>query len=107
MADAIPEILTGRGERSSYGAGRVGLGLAGNLLAAATVFAAALVVGAMLFGKLLVISAALTLTWPWIFSPEFTLWVFGTPTVPFWKVVALSSIAGFGMRWLRGRREPQ
>ena len=54
-----------------------------------------------IFGKIIILSAAATLLWPVIFSPEFTLWVFGSETIPFWKMLILLSLTGFGLQWIR------
>jgi hypothetical protein len=70
------------------------------LFAGGTVLAAAAVMGLMIFGKVLLVSAVLTWVWPRIFSPEFTAWVFGTTTVPYWKILLLCALATFAVRWL-------
>ncbi|PCI37946.1 MAG: hypothetical protein COB53_05485 [Elusimicrobia bacterium] len=72
----------------------------GALLAGGTVIMAAAVMALMLFGKVLFVSAVLTWIWPQVFSPEFTSWVFGTATVPYWKILLLCSLATFAVRWL-------
>jgi hypothetical protein len=65
------------------------LGVIGAVLALLTMLAAVGVAILMLFGKALLAAALVTFLWPAVFSPEFTLVVFGTPTVPFWKVFVL------------------
>ena len=65
------------------------LGVIGALLAVLTM-AAALGFGLlMLFGKALVAALIVKLIWPLVFGPEFTQIVFGSQTVPFWKVFLL------------------
>jgi len=58
------------------------------------------VMGLMLFGKVLLVSAVLSWIWPRVFSPDFTAWVFGTPTVPYWKILLLCGLGTFAVRWL-------
>ncbi|MFH2202932.1 MAG: hypothetical protein ABIJ96_07445 [Elusimicrobiota bacterium] len=77
-------------------------GALGKAIAGLTVLAAALVIAALLFGKILLLSAAAALLWPMIFSAEFTRWVFGSATVPFWKILLMFTFIGFAMRWVRG-----
>lgn len=77
-------------------------GVLGKIAAGLTMLAAACVIAALLFGKILLLSAAATTLWPLIFSSEFTQWVFGTPTIPFWKVLLIFTFSGFAMRWVRG-----
>ena len=49
---------------------------------------AAFSVGFMaLFGKTLIAAAAVWLVWPLLFSPQFTLLVFGAEKIVFWKVL--------------------
>ncbi|MFC1679600.1 hypothetical protein ACFL2T_05260 [Elusimicrobiota bacterium] len=69
------------------------LGLFGALFAGGTAISAMLLVVLFLFGRILLVSAAVTLLWPAIFSPEFTLWVFGAAKVPFHKILLLFALA--------------
>lgn len=80
-----------------------GLGLGGQFLAGLTVLAAGSAVLLWLFGKVLILSAAVSLIWPMVFSPDFTAWVFGEPTVSFWKILLLMFLAGTAARWFRRR----
>ena len=61
------------------------LGLVGAFLALMTMLAAALV-------KFL---------WPVVFSPEFTQWVFGSESVPFYKVFLLMILGSVVAKMLR------
>lgn len=98
--DVEAEIVTPGRERERRSAS---LPFFGALFAGTTVLAAAAVMGLMLFGKVLLISAVLTWVWPRVFSPDFTAWVFGTATVPYWKILLLCAIGTFGLRWLTKR----
>ncbi len=80
-----------------------GIGFAGRLLAGLAVLAAGGAVVLWLFGKVLLLSAAVSLLWPLVFSPEFTAWVFGDPAVSFWKIFLLLFLAGTAARWFRRR----
>jgi hypothetical protein len=65
------------------------LGVIGALLALLTIAAAVGFGLLMLFGKALIAALIVKLLWPVIFGPEFTQMVFGSQTVPFWKVFLL------------------
>ncbi|MFH1725821.1 MAG: hypothetical protein ABII00_14515 [Elusimicrobiota bacterium] len=74
----------------------------GALFAGGTTLAALGMMGLLLlFGRLILVSAAVTLLWPLVFSPEFTLWVFGADTVPFWKILLLLALAELALKWFR------
>ena len=77
------------------------LGIVGTVLALATMFAAFGFGVLFLFGTTLVASAAATLLWNAVFSPEFSTWVFGTPHAPFWKLFLLFLAAGIAVRLIR------
>ena len=74
----------------------------GKIAAALAVLEAAMVIAAFLFGKIILLSAAATIAWPAIFSVDFTRWVFGADTVPFWKILLILTFIGFAARWIRG-----
>ena len=74
----------------------------GKIAALLTMLAAAMVIGAFLFGKIILLSAAATFLWPLVFSADFTRWVFGAESVPFWKILLLFTFTGFAARWVRG-----
>ena len=97
-----PEVLGPEGAPSTVRVGRVqALGVVGAVLAMLTM-AAALGFGLLvLFGTTLAAAALAALVWPWIFSPEFTQWVFGEPKVSFWKLFLLSLAAGAVVRLFR------
>ncbi len=65
------------------------LGIIGAFLALMTMLAAVSFGLVMLFGKALLAAMLVTVLWPAVFSAEFTQIVFGTDTVPFWKVFLL------------------
>ena len=65
------------------------LGIIGAFLALMTMLAAVSFGLVMLFGKALLAASLVTLLWPAVFSAEFTQIVFGTDSVPFWKVFLL------------------
>jgi len=65
------------------------LGIIGALLALLTMAAAVGFGLLMLFGKALMAALIVKLLWPVIFGPEFTQMVFGSQSVPFWKVFLL------------------
>lgn len=65
------------------------LGVIGALLAMMTMLAALGFGLLMLFGKALLAAVIVKLLWPLVFSAEFTQVVFGSSTVPFWKVFLL------------------
>jgi len=83
------EILPPEHEPRVHVAGARAPGWFGAGLALLTV-AAAFSVGFMaLFGRTLFAAVLASLVWPWVFSPEFTAWVFGAPRVAFWKILVL------------------
>ncbi|MFA6004470.1 MAG: hypothetical protein WC881_10420 [Elusimicrobiota bacterium] len=57
-----------------------------------------------LFGRTLLASLLVTLAWPWVFSSQFTAWVFGAERVVFWKILTLFLIVDVIVR-LFFRRE--
>ena len=65
------------------------LGIIGAFLALMTMLAAVSFGLVMLFGKALLAAVLVTLLWPAVFSAELTQIVFGTHSVPFWKVFLL------------------
>jgi len=65
------------------------LGVIGALLALLTIAAAVGFGLLMLFGKALIAALIVKLLWPVIFGPEFTQMVFGSQSVPFWKIFLL------------------
>ena len=65
------------------------LGIIGAFLALMTMLAAISFGLVMLFGKALLAAVLVTVLWPAVFSAEFTQIVFGTHSVPFWKVFLL------------------
>ena len=77
------------------------LGVIGALLALLTMGAAVGVGLLMLFGRSLLAAAVVVLLWPFIFSAEFTRWVFGAETAPFWKAFLLMVILGTLAKTLR------
>jgi hypothetical protein len=77
------------------------LGVIGALLALLTMGAAVGFGLLMLFGRSLLAAAVVVLLWPYIFSAEFTRWVFGADTAPFWKVFLLLVILGTLAKALR------
>lgn len=77
------------------------LGFWGALVAALVVLAAGAVMLLLLFGKVLLVSAAVSWLWPRFFSPEFTRWVFGTERLSFWKVLLMVFIAGAVLETVR------
>jgi len=77
------------------------LGLIGALLALLTMGAAVGFGLLMLFGRALLAAAVVVLLWPYVFSAEFTRWVFGADSAPFWKVFLLMVILGTLARALR------
>ena len=84
------------------------LGVIGALLALLTMGAAVGFGLLMLFGKALVAALIVKLLWPLVFGPEFTVIVFGSSTVPFWKVFLLLAAGSVVAKMLRpaswGRR---
>ena len=77
------------------------LGLIGGLLAMLTLLAAVGVSLLMLFGKALAAALLVKLLWPSVFSTEFTLWVFGSESVPFWKAFLLLAAGSIVAKMLR------
>ncbi|OGR95399.1 MAG: hypothetical protein A2V88_13580 [Elusimicrobia bacterium RBG_16_66_12] len=77
------------------------LGLIGSLLAMMTLLAAVAVSLLMLFGKALAAALLVKLLWPSVFSVEFTRWVFGSESVPFWKVFLLLAAGSVVAKMLR------
>jgi hypothetical protein len=65
------------------------LGAIGALLALLTMGAAVGFGLLMLFGRALLSALVVVLAWPFVFSPEFTRWVFGANKAPFWKIFLL------------------
>lgn len=65
------------------------LGVIGALLALLTMGAAVGFGFLMLFGRSLLAAAVVVLLWPYVFSPEFTVVLFGSPALSFWKVFLL------------------
>jgi hypothetical protein len=55
----------------------------------------------MLFGKALLAAALVWAMWPAVFSPEFTAWVFGAASVPYWKVFLLMVAGSVVAKMLR------
>lgn len=81
------------------------LGVIGALLALLTMGAAVGFGLLMLFGRALLAAAVVVLLWPYVFSAEFTRWVFGADAAPFWKVFLLMVILGTLARMLRPGRD--
>jgi len=81
------------------------LGLFGTLLALLTMGAAVGVGFLAFFGTTLLAAGLVTLTWPVVFSADFTQWVFGATRVPFWKLFLLFLVAGTVMKLLGVRRK--
>ncbi len=77
------------------------LGLIGAVLALMTM-AAAIGFGLVaLFGKALLAALLVWGLWPVVFSAEFTQWVFGAPSVPYWKVFLLTVLGSVLAKMLR------
>ncbi|MFI5361335.1 MAG: hypothetical protein ACHQ49_05140 [Elusimicrobiota bacterium] len=95
---AEPEIIPPH-EDAGFSGARVSvahvksLGVIGALLALLTMGAAVGVGLLMLFGKALVAALIVKLLWPLVFGPEFTQMVFGSQSVPFWKMFLLLASA--------------
>lgn len=70
------------------------LGIIGALLALLTMGAAIGFGLLMLFGRSLLAALVVSLLWPFVFSPEFTRWVFGAEHAPFWKLFLLMVLIG-------------
>ena len=77
------------------------LGAGGALLALLTMGAAVGFGLLMLFGKVLAAALIVKLLWPLVFGPEFTQIVFGSQTVPFWKVFLLLAVGSVIAKMLR------
>ncbi|UPT74244.1 MAG: hypothetical protein M0D55_00245 [Elusimicrobiota bacterium] len=77
------------------------LGLIGAVLAGLTMLAALGFGLLMLFGKALLASLLVWALWPAVFSAEFTQVVFGSQTVPYWKVFLLTVLGGVIAKMLR------
>ena len=77
------------------------LGVVGALLALMTMLAAVGFGFLMLFGKALLAAALVKLLWPAVFSAEFTQVVFGTHSVPFWKIFLLAVLGSVVAKMLR------
>ena len=77
------------------------LGLLGALLALMTMLAALGFGLVMLFGKALLASLLVWALWPAVFSPEFTQVVFGSHSLPFWKVFLLTVLGSVLAKMLR------
>jgi hypothetical protein len=77
------------------------LGLIGALLAMMTLLTAVAVSLLMLFGKALAATLLVKILWPFVFSNEFTRWVFGSESVPFWKVFLLLAAGSVVAKMLR------
>jgi len=65
------------------------LGIIGALLALLTMGAAVGFGLLMLFGRALVAALIVKLLWPLVFGPELTQVIFGSQSVPFWKIFLL------------------
>ncbi|MDE2142858.1 MAG: hypothetical protein KGJ84_10635 [Elusimicrobia bacterium] len=96
-----PEILPpGSSEDAGFEGVRVrmahvkSLGAVGALLALLTMGAALGFGFLMLFGRSLLAAAVVVLLWPYVFSAEFTRFVFGADAAPFWKVFLLMVLIG-------------
>ena len=76
-------------------------GVLGAAAAVLTMLAALGVGFVALFGKTLFAAALVCLTWPRIFSPQFTAWLFGDERIVFWKVFLLILTAGFVAKLFR------
>ena len=77
------------------------LGVIGALLALLTMGAAVGFGLLIMFGRSLLAAAVVALLWPYIFSAEFTRWVFGADTAPFWKLFLLMVVFGTLAKTLR------
>ena len=77
------------------------LGVIGALLALLTMGAAVGFGLLMLFGRSLLAALVVVALWPHVFSPEFTRWVFGADSAPFWKLFLLVVILGTLAKALR------
>jgi len=77
------------------------LGIVGAFLAMMTMLAAVGFGFVMLFGKALLAAALVKFLWPVVFNAEFTQIVFGTQSVPFWKVFLLMILGSVVAKMLR------
>ena len=77
------------------------LGFIGAFLALMTMLAAISFGFLMLFGKALLASVLVWALWPSVFSAELTQVVFGSHTVPFWKVFLLMVLGSVVAKMLR------
>lgn len=77
------------------------LGLIGAFLAMMTMLAAFSFGFLALFGKALFAAALVKFLWPVVFSIEFTKWVFGSESVPFYKVFLLMILGSVVAKILR------
>ncbi len=76
------------------------LGIIGAVLAMLTMIAALGFGLLALFGKALVAAVLVVLLWPLVFSPAFTQFVFGSTSVPFFKVFLLLAAASIVAKML-------
>jgi hypothetical protein len=101
-----PEVMPPSGPGPDFDGIRIkvahvrSLGAVGAVLALLTMLAAVGFALLMLFGKALLAAALVTFLWPAVFSPEFTVVVFGTPSVPFWKIFLLLASASIVAKML-------
>jgi hypothetical protein len=77
------------------------LGFFGALLAVLTMLAAFGVGFLVLFGTTLISTAIVYAAWPFIFSPQFTQWVFGGEHVSFLKIFLLFLAVGLIVKLFR------
>lgn len=77
------------------------LGVVGAFLALMTMLAAVGFGFLLLFGKALLAAALVKFLWPAVFSVEFTQWVFGSESVPFYKVFLLMILGSVVAKMLR------
>ncbi|MDE2039621.1 MAG: hypothetical protein KGO96_05940 [Elusimicrobia bacterium] len=80
------------------------LGVFGTLMALLTMGMAFAVGFAAFFGSTLLAAGLVWATWPLVFSPAFTAWVFGNPQPVFWKLFLLFLVAGTAAKLLRIKR---
>jgi len=98
------EVVHPRGRSRSFRSASIRvrpLGFLGALLAGGTALSALGVMTVFLFGRVLLLSAVVTLAWPAVFSDSFTSWVFGAPQLSFVKVLVLFALAELLIGWLR------
>ena len=77
------------------------LGVVGAFLALMTMLAAVGFGLVMLFGKALLAAGLVKFLWPVVFNSEFTKWVFGSESVPFYKVFLLMVLGSVVAKILR------